>query len=92
MRQDLGVNERASVKPSRYSLRTRLTALLLSAAVLLTAVAAVAAVTAAANNNAAATRVTTRTNCILLIGDPALTLRARLPACGKRHKSKVLTA
>ncbi len=52
MRQDLGVNERASVKPSRYSLRNRLTALLLAAALLLIAVAAVAAVTATTNNNA----------------------------------------
>ena len=50
--QDRGVNERAVFKPSRYSLRARLTTLLLTAAVLLTAVAAVAAVTARANSNA----------------------------------------
>ncbi len=52
MREDREVNERAIFKPSRYSLRTRLTALLLAAAVLLTAIAVVAAVTATANSNA----------------------------------------
>src|ERR1700712_4362504 len=46
----------------------------------------------AANRTAAATSVATLTDCIMLIGDPALTSRARLPACGKRHKSKVRKA
>jgi signal transduction histidine kinase len=52
IRQDRDVNERAIFQPSRYSLRARLTGLLLAAAVLLTAVAAVGAVTANANNDA----------------------------------------
>jgi signal transduction histidine kinase len=52
MRQDRGVNERAMFQPSRYSLRNRLTALLMAAALLLTAVAVVAAITANANSNA----------------------------------------
>jgi signal transduction histidine kinase len=46
------VTERVVFTPSRYSLRARLTALLVAAALLLTAVAVVAAVTAKANSNA----------------------------------------
>src|ERR1700710_593448 len=45
----------------------------------------------AANRNAA-TRVTTRTDCIMLIRDPAPMLRGYPPACGKQRKSEVLKA
>jgi signal transduction histidine kinase len=52
MREDHGVNERATFHPSRYTLTARLTALLAAAALLLTAIAIVAAITAHANSNA----------------------------------------
>ncbi len=55
------------------------------------AVAASAArASGAAANITAAASIATLTSCIMFIRDPVLTSRARLPACGKRRKSKVL--
>jgi signal transduction histidine kinase len=47
-----GVNDRSRFQPSRYSLRVRLTALLVAASVLLTAIAVIGAVAAHANRDA----------------------------------------